>query len=89
MNWKVFTATFITIFLAELGDKTQFVALAASSQTTATLSVLLATVLALTLAGSIGVLVGSLLGDAINPQILKYLSGSAFILMGLFILLKK
>ena len=89
MDWPVFSATFLTIFLAEMGDKTQFAALAVSSQTKSTYSVLFATVLALALAGSFGVLFGSILGKYIDHQKMKYISGSAFIFMGVWILLKK
>ncbi len=88
MDLKVFSATFITIFIAEIGDKTQFAAMAAASQTKSHLSVLLATVLALCLAGAIGVLAGSLLGKFIDPEKMRYLSGSAFIVMGAWILFK-
>lgn len=89
MDWPVFSATFITIFIAEIGDKTQFAALAASSQTKSTFSVLLATILALSVAGTLGVLFGTLLGKFIDPAKMKYFSGSAFVLMGLWILIKK
>jgi putative Ca2+/H+ antiporter (TMEM165/GDT1 family) len=89
MDWSVFSATFITIFLAELGDKTQFAAMTVSSQSKSILPVLLGTVLALAVAGSLGVLFGSVLGRYINPQKMKYISGSVFILMGCWILLKK
>ncbi|ATH08669.1 UPF0016 family membrane protein [Halobacteriovorax marinus] len=89
MDWSVFTATFMTIFIAEIGDKTQFAALAAASQTKSTYSVLLATILALALAGTMGVAFGSVLGKYIDPNKMKYASGSAFILMGAWILLKK
>ncbi|MCB9073172.1 MAG: TMEM165/GDT1 family protein [Bdellovibrionaceae bacterium] len=78
MIWSVFTATFVTIFLAELGDKTQFAALAISSQSKSTLSVWLGTIIALMVAGSIGVLFGSFLGKHIDPQKMKYVSGGAF-----------
>lgn len=89
MDWSVFSATFITIFIAEIGDKTQFAALAAASQTKSTYSVLFATILALALAGTMGVAFGSLLGKYIDPVKMKYVSGSAFILMGVWILVKK
>jgi putative Ca2+/H+ antiporter (TMEM165/GDT1 family) len=89
LDWSVFTATFLTIFIAEIGDKTQFAALAAASQTKSTLSVLLATVLALSLAGSLGVLLGSILGKYVDPVKMKYISGTAFVMMGMWVLLKK
>ncbi|MBI2519167.1 MAG: TMEM165/GDT1 family protein [Bdellovibrio sp.] len=88
MDWKIFLATFSTIFVAEIGDKTQFAALAAASQTKATLSVLLATVLALSLAGTLGVLGGSLLGNFFDPAKMKYVSGPLFVLMGIWILFR-
>ncbi len=89
MDWSIFTTTFLTIFIAEIGDKTQFAALAAASQTKSVSSVLLATILALSLAGGIGVLAGSLLGKVIDPEKMRSVSGVAFILMGCWILFKK
>lgn len=89
MDWAVFTTTFITIFLAELGDKTQFAALAASAQSRSTASVLLGVVLALAVAGTLGVLGGTALGKFIDPQKMKYISGVAFVAMGAWILFKK
>jgi len=86
MNWQLFSTTFITIFLAEMGDKTQFAALAASAQTRSTLSVLLAVVLALATAGTLGVLAGRVLGEFISPQALRWLSGGLFIAVGLWVL---
>ena len=59
MDWSIFTTTFLTIFIAEIGDKTQFAALAAASQTKSVSSVLLATILALSLAGGIECLLGA------------------------------
>jgi putative Ca2+/H+ antiporter (TMEM165/GDT1 family) len=89
MDWKLFATTFTTIFIAEMGDKTQFAALAASSQTRSTWTVLLAVVLALSLAGTVGVLGGRFLGAVIDPQSLRYISGSLFIAVGLWVLLSK
>jgi putative Ca2+/H+ antiporter (TMEM165/GDT1 family) len=89
MDWSIFSATFITIFIAEIGDKTQFAAMAAASQTKSTMSVLVATILALSIAGAMGVAAGSLLSKFIDPEKMKYFSGSAFVLMGLWILIRK
>lgn len=89
MDWKIFTTTFLTIFIAEMGDKTQFAALAASSQTRSTATVWLAVVGGLALAGTIGVLFGRLLGEFISPQVMRYVSGSLFILVGMWVLFGK
>ncbi len=85
-DWKVFIATFSTIFIAELGDKTQFAALAASSQAVRIREVFLGVVLALALAGALGVLAGRVLAQFISPQIMRWVSGSLFIAMGAWIL---
>lgn len=89
MDYKIFFTTFMTIFLAEMGDKTQFAAMAASSQTKNTLSVLLAVMLALALAGALGVLFGRVLGELIQPSTLKWISGTLFIGVGLWVLVSK
>jgi putative Ca2+/H+ antiporter (TMEM165/GDT1 family) len=89
MDWQVFTSTFLLIFLAEMGDKTQFAALAASSQTRSTVSVLIAVVSALALAGTIGVLFGRFLGDFLNPLTVKWISGGLFIAAGIWTILSR
>lgn len=77
------------IFIAEMGDKTQFAALAASSGTKSTYSVLLAVILALALAGTIGVIAGQFIGHLINPQYIRWISGGLFIVIGTWILFSK
>ena len=86
MDWKVFIATFTTIFIAELGDKTQFAAIAASAGSTSKFSVLLGVVLGLAFAGILGVVAGSLLGNFLDPSKMKWISGSLFIVVGVWIL---
>lgn len=88
MDWQLFATTFVTIFLAEMGDKTQFAAVAASSQSKNTLSILLAVVLALSFAGIIGVLFGRAVGVFISPSIMKWISGCLFIVVGIWVLVK-
>jgi putative Ca2+/H+ antiporter (TMEM165/GDT1 family) len=86
MNWEAFATTFVTIFIAEMGDKTQFAAVAASSETRDTASVLLGVVLALALAGTLGVLVGRFLGEIIPPHAIRWVSGALFIAVGIWVL---
>lgn len=86
MDWKIFFSTFVTIFIAEMGDKTQFAALAAGSKSNSTLPVLLGVILGLSLAGTIGVLFGKTLGSFVNPIYIKYVSGVLFIAIGIWIL---
>ena len=86
MDWKIFFTTFVTIFVAEIGDKTQFAAMAAASQTKSILPVLIAVVIALGAAGSLGVLGGRVLSEFLDPKWMKLISGGLFILMGAWIL---
>ncbi len=86
MDWKLFAATFVTIFIAELGDKTQFAAIAASAQSKNLLMILLAVILALSFAGTLGVLFGRLLTVFITPELIRYVSGPLFILVGMWII---
>lgn len=88
MDWKLFFTTFFTIFLAEMGDKTQLAAMAASSQSKTLWEVFLAVIVALVLAGSIGVFAGRAFAHLLTPQLLKYGASFAFILMGLWILFR-
>ena len=86
MDWKTFGTTFVTIFLAEMGDKTQFVALAASARTRSTAAVLAAVILALALASILGVLAGRILGQWLNPSVMRWVSGLLFVVVGIWIL---
>ncbi len=89
LDWKLFLTTFLTIFVAEMGDKTQFAALAASAQSESIWPVLLAVILALSLAGALGVVFGRVLGAYLTPDTLRWISGSLFLMMGAWILLRK
>ncbi|MCM0607354.1 MAG: TMEM165/GDT1 family protein [Xanthomonadaceae bacterium] len=88
MDWKIFASTFITILFAEMGDKTQFAAMGMSTVNTSTVSIWLGVVLGLAVAGTVGVLAGKLLGNTLPPITLKWISGSLFILMGAWTLIR-
>lgn len=89
MDWKLFSTTFLTIFIAELGDKTQFAAVAASAKSESTGVVLVAVMSALAIAGGLGVLFGKSLSEFLNPQWMRWISGGLFIVVGLWVLLAK
>ncbi|MFZ4712534.1 MAG: TMEM165/GDT1 family protein [Bacteriovoracaceae bacterium] len=89
MDWKVFWMTFGTVFIAELGDKTQLAAMSLSASSNKTVEIALGVVIALSLAGILGVLAGKILSGFITPELMKWLSGTLFIIMGIFILVKK
>lgn len=79
--WIVFT----TVFLAELGDKTQLATLLfATDDKLDRVGVFIAASLALVLACLIGVIVGSQLPKLIDPAKLKVIAGIGFILVGVW-----
>ena len=87
MDWKIFGTTFVSIFLAEMGDKTQFAAVAAGAASKSVWPVLLGVTTALCLAGALGVLAGHVLGSLLNPSAMKWASGALFIAVGVWILI--
>jgi len=89
MDWKIFLTTLGTIFLAELGDKTQLAAIIMTSKTGRPLSVFGGAVLALSLVTLIGVVIGEGLISVVPQNILKKGAALAFILIGLLMFLGK
>ena len=89
MDWKVFLTVFGTVFLAELGDKTQLATmLFASDAAVSKYTVFIAAALALVVAAGLGVLAGTLLGEFINPKYLHYIAGIGFVAIGVITLIK-
>ncbi|NJM47270.1 MAG: TMEM165/GDT1 family protein [Alkalinema sp. RU_4_3] len=58
MGWQLLGLSFITVFLAELGDKSQLAAIALGGSAKSPLAVFLGSVAALIMASAIGVIVG-------------------------------
>lgn len=58
MNWQLLGLSFITVFLSELGDKSQLAAIALSGNTKSPKAVFLGTSAALLVASLFGVLLG-------------------------------
>nr|MDF0370083.1 TMEM165/GDT1 family protein [Nodosilinea sp. TSF1-S3] len=74
--WRVFGSTFITIFLAELGDKTQVTTLLMSAQSQAPWIVFLGAGTALVSTSLIGVLLGQWLARRVSPATLDTAAGT-------------
>ena len=68
--WVIFSSTFITIFLAEMGDKTQLVTLLMSAESQAPWIVFTGAALALIATSLIGVSIGYWLSKKLTPQTL-------------------
>lgn len=87
MDWKIFFTIFTSVFIAELGDKTQLATmLFAADKAVSKYMVFFAASAALIVASAIGVLAGSLLSAYINPKYLQYVAGVGFILIGIYTL---
>ncbi len=87
---SAFFSIFATVFLAELGDKTQLATMlfAADKQANRWL-VFGASSLALVCASAIGVLAGQLISGYVPEHVLKKVAGAGFILIGLWVLIAK
>jgi putative Ca2+/H+ antiporter (TMEM165/GDT1 family) len=83
MDWKVFLTVFGTVFLAELGDKTQLATLLfATRESIGPMTVFLAASLALIATSAIGVIAGTFVADQIDTRVLSFVAGAGFIIIG-------
>lgn len=74
---------FVTIFLAELGDKTQLATLLfVAERKVSPLTVFAASAAALVLAAGLSVLAGALAGKYLSQIPLKLIAGIGFVLLG-------
>ncbi len=83
MDWKIFATVFGTVFLAELGDKTQLATVLFASKGVASLwTVFIAASAALVVTSAIGVAAGAIVTQFVNPKHLSYAAGVGFIAIG-------
>ena len=87
--WKIFFITFSSVFLAELGDKTQLAVCFLSAKTKSSLGVWGGAVAAFIVSTFLAVILGKFILGALPLKYIKFLAGSVFIVLGLFILLGK
>ena len=89
MDWKIFGTAFITLFLAELGDKTQLAIITMTANTESKVAVFLGASLALVFVSLLGVLFGGLLSQYVPTEWLQRIVAVAFILIGVLMLFGK
>jgi len=81
----VFITTATTVFLAELGDKTQLAALLLSAQSGRPLVVFVGASLALISSSLVGVVLGRWLARLLAPELLERLAGILMVVLGLWL----
>jgi putative Ca2+/H+ antiporter (TMEM165/GDT1 family) len=88
--WATLLSVFTTVFLAEIGDKTQLATLLFASDRQVSRSVVfVGASLALVTAAGIGVLVGAELNRFVSRSTLRILAGTGFIAIGLWTLFSR
>lgn len=89
MDMKMFFTVFTTVFIAELGDKTQLATLLfATGRDVSKWTIFGGAAFALVLTSALGVVAGTMLGQYVSPKVLHTIAGLGFIAIGLWTLLK-
>ena len=82
---SIFITTFTTIFIAELGDKTQIATLMLSAESGKPIIVFLGSSLALISSSVVGVLIGKWLSEKISPSKFALFTSALMIIISLFL----
>jgi putative Ca2+/H+ antiporter (TMEM165/GDT1 family) len=88
LNAKLIFSTFVMIFLAELGDKTQISTFALVTNSRSMLSVFLGASGALVLTTLIAVVLGGVIGRFVPEKLIKMVSAAVFIGFGVLTLVE-
>ncbi len=85
MDLRLFATVFSTIFVAELGDKTQLATfLYAADAHNPKLTVFAASAAALVLTSALGVIAGAFISQHVSPKALSWVAGAGFIAVGIW-----
>lgn len=84
---KAMLLIFMTVFLAEIGDKTQLATMLFSAEgRISPMRVFVASASALVVAAAMGVAAGQVVEKLASPQVLKLVAGIGFVAIGAFTL---
>ncbi len=84
LQWLVIA--FTTVFVAEMGDKTQLATMLMSAQGKSPWSIFLGSASALVAASLVSVTLGGWLSAIVPPELLQGIAGVSFILLGIYVL---
>jgi putative Ca2+/H+ antiporter (TMEM165/GDT1 family) len=88
MQLPLLASTFATVFLAELGDKTQLAIVTISGTSNRSGAVFAGSSLALVLASLLGAAAGGSLSSVISPDVLQLAASVGFLVIGSRLLIK-
>ncbi len=86
---KEIITTFITIFFAEIADKTQFAVISFAANSKQPFNIWLGATLAFCITNLLGIVFGCVLCNFFKPDVMKYISGAVFIIIGIWTLISK
>ncbi|HBB35387.1 MAG TPA: hypothetical protein DC064_27255 [Cyanobacteria bacterium UBA9273] len=84
--WSIFSSTFLTIFLAEIGDKTQVATLLMSAESQSPWIVFAGAAVALIATSLLGVLVGRWLATRLSPKTMEKAAGTLLLFIAVMLL---
>ena len=88
MDIPLLVSTFFTVFLAELGDKTQLATVALSGTSNRPLAVFVGSSSALVLASLLGALAGGSVASIVPTELLQLIASVGFLVIGSRLLLQ-
>ena len=89
MDLSLLISTFLTVFLAELGDKTQLATVALTGTSDRPLAVFLGSSSALVLASLLGAMAGGSIASLIPTEWLQLVAAVGFLIIGSQLLLRR
>lgn len=87
MDWHLLGLTFITVFISELGDKSQLAAIALSSGSKSPRPVFFGAAAALLLASFLGVIIGEGTSHFLPARLVKIVAAAGFAILAVRLLL--
>ncbi|MGL4498829.1 MAG: TMEM165/GDT1 family protein [Planktothrix sp.] len=86
MDFQLLGLTFVTVFLSELGDKSQVAAIALSGTTKSPRAIFFGTAGALLLASFLGVIIGQGVAEVLPTHLVKIAAAIGFAVLGIRLL---